>query len=87
MFYLYCVLLAKNDGFQLSNVTLKFIRLVAGKRADGGVWQASVFGKSLLCLKSVIWLLIYLSLIYCNLNENLIKRALIKIQYKECKCW
>lgn len=54
MFYLYCVLLAKNDGFQLSNVTLKFIRLVAGKRADGGVWQASVFGKSLLCLKSVI---------------------------------
>lgn len=54
MFYLYCVLLAKNDSFQLSNVTLKFIRLVAGKRADGAVWQASVFGKNLLCLKSVI---------------------------------
>lgn len=38
----------------LGNITLKFISLVAGKCTDGGVWQASEFGKGLLCLKSVI---------------------------------
>jgi len=61
--------------------------LVAGKRADGGGWQAPGSGKGLLCLKSAISSLIYLSLVSGNLNENLIKRALIEIPYEECKCW